>query len=217
MEVLALERTLTELDHVRLTHLIQRHKLGRTVSSATLPIERVLDEANLVHWRQVRPDVVTMRSRVVLKDLRSGAQDELTLCYPADADASAGAVSVLSPVGWSLLGQRVGATVSWPTPAGGTLSAEIVEILFQPKSSGATRCSHVAQRRFATRCHRIRRNPIGERRSFHPSTSSAVDRARAQRQEDEPLRCHHALPERRHAAEDLRHSRTRIQTLAHAL
>ena len=136
MEVLALERTLTELDHVRLTHLIQRHKLGRTVSSATLPIERVLDEADLVHWRQVPPDVVTMRSRVLFRDLQSGAENELTVCYPADADASAGAVSVLSPVGWSLLGQRVGATVSWPTPAGGTLSAEIVAILFQPESSG---------------------------------------------------------------------------------
>ncbi len=126
MEVLALERTLTELDHVRLTHLVQRQKLGGTLASAALPIERVLDEANLVHWRQVPPDVVTMRSRVLLQDLQTGAQSELTLCYPADANASAGDVSVLSPVGWSLLGQRVGATVSWPTPTGGKLSAEIV-------------------------------------------------------------------------------------------
>jgi regulator of nucleoside diphosphate kinase len=58
------------------------------------------------------------------------------LCYPADADASAGFVSVLSPVGWSLLGQRVGATVRWPIPSGGELSAKILGILFQPESSG---------------------------------------------------------------------------------
>ncbi|MEP7281449.1 MAG: GreA/GreB family elongation factor [Rubrivivax sp.] len=137
MEVLALERTLTELDHVRLTKLIQRHKCGRTVSSsATLPIERALDEADIVHWRQAPPDLVTMHSRVLLRDLQTGAENELTLRYPADTNAGAGDVSVLSPVGWSLLGQRVGATVFWPTPSGGELSAEIVAILFQPESSG---------------------------------------------------------------------------------
>lgn len=136
MEVMALERMLTELDHVRLTHLVQRHKCGRPVSSAALPIEHVLGEADVVPWRQVPADVVTMHSRVLLKDLQLGTENEFTLCYPADADASAGYVSVLSPVGLSLLGQRVGATVFWPTPAGGRLSAEILGLLFQPESSG---------------------------------------------------------------------------------
>jgi len=136
MEVLALERTLTELDHVQLTNLIQRQKCGSTGTSATLPIERVLGEADIVHWRQAPPDLVTMHSRVLLRDLQTGAEKELTLSYPADANAAAGDVSVLSPVGWSLLGQRVGDTVFWPTPSGGNLSAEIVGILFQPEASG---------------------------------------------------------------------------------
>lgn len=136
MEVLTLERTLTELDHVRLTSLVHRHKCGRLASSATLPIEELLDNADVVPWRDVAPDVVTMHSRIQLKDLQSGTHSELTLCYPADADAGAGYVSVLSPVGWSLLGQRVGATVYWPTPSGAKLSAEILGIAFQPESSG---------------------------------------------------------------------------------
>jgi len=136
MEVLALERTLTELDHVRLTHLVARHKCGRPVSTATLPIEELLDAAEVVPWRQVSPDVVTMHSRVLLKDLQTGAQSELTLCYPDAADAGAGYVSVLSPVGWSLLGQRVGATVYWPTPSGAKLAGEILGIPFQPEASG---------------------------------------------------------------------------------
>lgn len=136
MEVLAPERTLTELDHVRLTHLVHRHKRGSAAHGGILPIEHVLDAAEVVHGRQVQPDVVTMHSRVLLKDLQTGAQRQFTLCNPADADAGAGRVSVLSPVGWSLLGQRVGATVFWPTPSGTKLSAEILDILFQPESSG---------------------------------------------------------------------------------
>lgn len=132
MEALAFERTLTELDHVRLTNLMQRQKRG----GAALPIENLLDAADIVHWRQAPPDLVTMHSRVLLKNLQSGAQSELTLCYPTDADMRAGCVSVLSPVGWSLLGQKVGAIVRWPTPSGGEGSGEILEILFQPESSG---------------------------------------------------------------------------------
>ena len=136
MEVLALERTLTELDHVRLTNLIHRHKCGRSASTPTLPIEDLLATADVVHWRQLPADVVTMHSRVLLKDLQTGVQSRLTLCYPDAANASAGHVSVLSPVGWSLLGQRVGATVYWPTPSGAKLAGEILGILFQPESSG---------------------------------------------------------------------------------
>ena len=136
MGVLALERTLTELDHVRLTHLVHRHRGAQPVRAAPLPIEGVLDMADIVASREMAPDIVTMHSRVLLKDMQTGAQSELTLCYPADADASAGMVSVLSPIGWTLLGQRVGSVVRWPTPAGGELAAEIVAIVFQTESSG---------------------------------------------------------------------------------
>ena len=136
MEVMTLERTLTELDHVRLTHLVHRHKCSRPALSPALPIEDVLEAADIVPSRGVPPDVVTMYSRVALKDLQSGAQSELTVCYPADADAGAGLVSVFSPVGRSLLGHRAGSVVRWPTPAGGERAAEIVSILFQPESSG---------------------------------------------------------------------------------
>lgn len=136
MEDVTLDRTLTQPDHGRLVQFVQRHKFGRTGSATPLPIERVLDEASLVHWRQVPPDVVTMRSRVLLRDRQTGMRTALTLCYPADTDARTGHVSVLSPQGWSLLGQRVGAVVGWPTPTGGESSAEILDILFQPESSG---------------------------------------------------------------------------------
>ncbi|HMN75699.1 MAG TPA: GreA/GreB family elongation factor [Burkholderiaceae bacterium] len=136
MKTLTLERTLTELDHVRLTNLVQRQKGGRTVPSAPMPIEDVLDMADVVPSREMAPDIVTMYSRVQLEDVHSGARSELTLCYPADADAGAGFVSVLSPIGWSLLGQRAGSVVRWPSPAGGELAATIVAIVFQPESSG---------------------------------------------------------------------------------
>lgn len=136
MDVPSVERTLTELDHARLTKLVEFHKCGSHASAATLPIERVLEDAERVAWRDVPPYVITMRSRVLLKDMQTGTQRTVTLCYPDGSDADAGLVSVLSPLGWSLLGQRVGGYAHWPTLAGATQKAQILSILFQPASSG---------------------------------------------------------------------------------
>lgn len=136
MEVLALERTLTELDHVRLTNLVHRDSRDRLSSSRALHIGDDLDAAAIVPSRQVSPDVVTMYSQVLMVDPATGQRSQLTLCYPADAEPGAGFVSVLSPVGWSLLGLRVGCVARWLTPAGEERVAEILAILFQPEASG---------------------------------------------------------------------------------
>ncbi|WOB06040.1 GreA/GreB family elongation factor [Piscinibacter gummiphilus] len=128
MEVLT-ERTLTELDHIRLARL-------------TLPsgdeglIDELLDSAELVSSRAVSPDVVTMYSQVELADLATGHRQRLTVCYPHDAEPSAGFVSVLSPVGASLIGRRVGSIARWQTPHGDEGAAEVVALLFQPEASG---------------------------------------------------------------------------------
>lgn len=136
MEVLALERTLTELDHVRLKNLVHRDSRDGSVSSQAAQIEDDLDAATIVPSRQVSPDVVTMYSQVLLLDPATGQRSKLALCYPADAEPGAGFVSVLAPVGWSLLGLRVGCVAHWPTPAGDERAAEILAILFQPEASG---------------------------------------------------------------------------------
>jgi len=136
MEVLTLERTLTELDHVRLTNLVQRGRRDGSFSSRALPVEDVLDASAIVPPSQVAPDVVTMYSRVLLIDRASGERNTLTLCYPADAEPGKGFVSVLSPVGWSLLGQHVGSVARWFTPTGIEREAEILAILFQPEANG---------------------------------------------------------------------------------
>ena len=136
MEVVTLERTLTELDHVRLQNLLRRDARGEGFPAPLRSIEDVLDEAALVPSREVDPDVVTMYSQLLLRDLQTDQRNKLTLCYPADAEPEAGFVSVLSPVGGALLGLRVGSVARWATPLGDEKSAEILAILFQPESSG---------------------------------------------------------------------------------
>ena len=121
------ERKLTELDVARLRKL-----------SAPLPdeLEQVLAEADLVDSRRIPAGTVTMRAQVELEDLKTQRRQVLTISYPHDADPAAGRVSVLSPVGASLLGLSVGAIAHWTGPTGEPNSARIVAVPYQPEAEG---------------------------------------------------------------------------------
>jgi regulator of nucleoside diphosphate kinase len=135
MNIPTTERTLTELDHVRLKGLVQRHRHG-AAPSVLDDIGDMLDEASIVPSTQVAADVVTMYSKVLVEDPVSGQRSTLTVCYPPDARPEQGFVSALSPVGLGLLGRRNGDLASWSTPSGERRTAKIVAILFQPEAQG---------------------------------------------------------------------------------
>lgn len=131
MQAITSERTLTELDHVRLTNLLRRD--ARAVPE---PVAQLLDGCAIVASSLVAPDVVTMYSQLVLRDLSTGSRSKLVVCWPADAEPAAGFVSALSPAGSSLLGLRVGDIARWATPGGDQRAVAIEAITFQPEASG---------------------------------------------------------------------------------
>ncbi|HLS87061.1 MAG TPA: nucleoside diphosphate kinase regulator [Burkholderiales bacterium] len=82
------------------------------------PLRGELERAIVVSDEAMPSDVVTMYSRVVYVDERTGAEREVVLVYPSQADAAAGRVSVLAPVGTALLGLSAGQSIEWPFPDG---------------------------------------------------------------------------------------------------
>ena len=125
------ERTLTQLDYVRLTRLLVQWP--RQTAGA---MGDVLESSELVASAAVEPTVVTMYSQVLLHDDAGGAPWKVTLCYPADAEPANGFISVMSPLGASLLGLRVGDEATWEVPDRGVHRARIAQLLFQPEASG---------------------------------------------------------------------------------
>jgi regulator of nucleoside diphosphate kinase len=85
---------------------------------------------------QLPPDVVTMNSEVVCLDEGSGAERRISLVYPEAADASAGKVSILAPVGAALLGLCVGQRIHWPLPGGRSAHLTVKAVLYQPEAAG---------------------------------------------------------------------------------
>ncbi|MEO7937584.1 MAG: GreA/GreB family elongation factor [Burkholderiaceae bacterium] len=124
----SVERTLTELDFARLRKLAG--------DKAQQRLDELLDAADILDAREMPSDTVTMYSTLECEDLHTGRKQQLTICYPHDAEPTAGFVSVLSPVGCSLLGLRVGDVAHWETPSGEKGAAQVLSVLFQPEASG---------------------------------------------------------------------------------
>jgi regulator of nucleoside diphosphate kinase len=99
------------------------------------PLIDDLTWAEVVPPRDVPPDVVTMNSKVVLRDLATAEEMTYVLVFPGDVDVEAGAISVLAPVGTAILGYAKGDTVEWTVPSG-TRRLRIEDILYQPEAAG---------------------------------------------------------------------------------
>jgi regulator of nucleoside diphosphate kinase len=128
-----IERTLTHSDHLRLVRLLAQQPPGPGHEA----MQDLLDASDVVAGAALPATVVTMGSRVLLQDPAADAPAyQLTLCYPADATPRQGCISVLSPVGASLLGLRVGEIARWRLPDGRAGAARIVAVLFQPETHG---------------------------------------------------------------------------------
>ena len=91
-----------------------------------------LERAALVPTEDVPPDAVTMLSRVVVADAATGRRREITVVYPAEADAAAGLVSVLDELGTALFEAAVGETIEYDTTEG-PRRLRVEEILYQPE------------------------------------------------------------------------------------
>lgn len=136
MEVLAQERVLTGLDHARLSALLFRPRVATALPPGLADAAQdLLDLAEVVDAITVDADVVTMRSRVRLT--RTGQPPfAVTLSYPSPTGLSDGCVSVLTPLGLSLLGTRAGRWIRWAGPTGEVHSAQVTAVEHQPEAAG---------------------------------------------------------------------------------
>lgn len=94
-----------------------------------------LDRAKVVESKKVPPTVVTMNSEVLLRDITTDEEMTYRLAFPSDADIDSKSISVLAPVGSSILGYKEGDIVECDVPSG-KRQIEIRKILYQPEAAG---------------------------------------------------------------------------------
>lgn len=127
------EILVTEFDSRRLrTLLVTARNPGSSMEGPLSQLQHLLEEAEVVAPESISPHVVTMNSKLRLKDYKSGDDMVVSLVFPSAAVADKSfeelKVSVLSPIGLSVFGRKVGQRVSD--------DIRVQEILFQPEAMG---------------------------------------------------------------------------------
>lgn len=126
--------TISSLDTERIENMLE------SMSSDVFPgkdkLEAELARATIVEPKNMPANIVTMNSTVKFKEIHSGKEFSLTLVYPQAVASVENTISILAPIGAAIIGLKEGDQIDWPKAGGGTLSVQIIEVLYQPEREG---------------------------------------------------------------------------------
>jgi regulator of nucleoside diphosphate kinase len=136
MKAPAHDVVITDFDRRRLQGLLQVLRSRSGINSWNLDaLELGLKRARTVAADAVPSDVVTMNSKVTLRDQATGECLTVTLVFPDASAQDRQRLPVLSPLGLALLGCRVGNVLEHKT-SGGLRHLVIEKLEFQPEAKG---------------------------------------------------------------------------------
>ncbi len=96
-------------------------------------LEAEINKAFVIEPEQLPDNVVSMNSKALVE--YDGAEIEVALVYPEEADWSASKLSVLTPLGTAIIGSREGDVIKKELQSG-YAEIQIKEILYQPEAAG---------------------------------------------------------------------------------
>src|SRR5687768_6454142 len=101
-------RFITANDYQRLKGLMEFAALKVKMPEIANQLYSQIQAAKMLPQERIPKNVITMNSRVLLKEISNGREAEITITYPQDADSKERKVSVFTSIGIASLGRRVG-------------------------------------------------------------------------------------------------------------
>jgi len=132
------ERSLyiTQNDFEKLRGLIAGYKPRNEFEQDNLDmLVHDLERAHIVDPSDIPANVVTMNSKLYVRDIDSMEEMMFTLVFPKDADLSKDKISVLAPIGSSVLGYKTGDIIQWKMP-NRVRNLKIETVIYQPEAAG---------------------------------------------------------------------------------
>jgi regulator of nucleoside diphosphate kinase len=113
--------------HYSRLHDLASAALDRDPDVATLLLSE-LERAELCSFEELPPTVVNIGSEVTFRYNDTGQSRAVRLVFPHDADINEGWVSVMTPIGATLLGLAEGDQMKWTTRHGEARSLTILQV-----------------------------------------------------------------------------------------
>ena len=132
---------ITNYDRKRLEELVENRlfqEIDREKQKLLNLLVGRLSRSEIVLWKEINSNIVTMNSMVRLKTLDDNEKTEYSLVFPEAANLRRNKISILSYLGISLLGRKVNDVIKIRA-SGGIQRAVINSILYQPEAN--VRCN----------------------------------------------------------------------------
>jgi len=97
------------------------------IEGRILTLEKTLKKARLMEEDEIRTDVVSLGSKVKLKEMKSGREVTVTLVSSVESKLKDGKISDESPVGKAIMGKSVKTVVPVEAPVG-TIKYKILKV-----------------------------------------------------------------------------------------
>jgi transcription elongation factor GreA len=81
-------------------------------------LENLLDKAEIIDQSDIRSDMVSIGTKVILQPKEGNGSETYTLVSPAEVDLEKNKISVDSPIGEALMGHQQGEEIVAETPSG---------------------------------------------------------------------------------------------------
>jgi regulator of nucleoside diphosphate kinase len=134
-------------DHDRLRALIDTNRPADPRLRESLErLDEELERAVVLEPDAVPADVVTLDSWARLLDLDTQRETLVSPVLPSKANADAGRISVLAPLGTAVLGYRAGDVIEWRVP-GGLRRLHVLQVMYQPEAHVRRETAAEARRR----------------------------------------------------------------------
>lgn len=128
---------ISDFDKKRLLALIDVEMKDKRRTDINLQnLKAELEKATVVEPNKMPPNVVTMNSTVLFKDMDDNEEMTYTLVFPAHADMNQNKLSILAPIGTALIGYKEGSIIEWKVPSG-VQRIKVEKVLYQPEAEGS--------------------------------------------------------------------------------
>jgi regulator of nucleoside diphosphate kinase len=107
-------------------------------------LDSKLRRAEVLFWKEISNQVVTMNSQVRLREYDTEEELDLDIVFPDDASPKWNRISILTPLGIALIGQSVGDCITW-THETDTNRFKILKVLFQPETNGRCKIEETSE------------------------------------------------------------------------
>jgi regulator of nucleoside diphosphate kinase len=124
----------TRHDYERILRILESREASGVIDANTAAkLKRDLEHSRLVDSHDIRPNIVTMNSKICLKNIGNGKKEVYSLVFPEEVKGTE-ALSVFSGFGTELLGSPIGTVVK--KSHSGEQYFVIEDILYQPEAAG---------------------------------------------------------------------------------